>query len=106
VKGVAALLRFLMAAAVLALAVPGNAAVHASAPAAGLQRADCTHEALVPDRAVDRDAAIEAEGVPDAWAPHDSKVDRRPLPGGKRRFKIQYYEAGGFAERRFDIQRR
>jgi hypothetical protein len=33
-------------------------------------------------------------------------VDRVPISGGKRRFKVEYYEVGGFAELRFDIQRR
>jgi hypothetical protein len=38
--------------------------------------------------------------------PHESKVDRARIAGGARRFKVQYYEVGGFAELRFDIQRR
>jgi hypothetical protein len=29
-----------------------------------------------------------------------------PISGGRRRFKVEYYEVGGFAELRFDIQRR
>lgn len=49
---------------------------------------------------------VDGEVAIDAWTPHESKVDRAPLSGGKRRFKIEYYEAGGFAELRFDIQRR
>jgi nitrous oxidase accessory protein NosD len=44
--------------------------------------------------------------VLDAWTPHESRVDRTPIPGGKRRFKVEYYEVGGFAELRFQIQRR
>ena len=42
----------------------------------------------------------------DSWEPHESKVDRTPITGGQRRFKVEYYEAGGFAELRFEIQRR
>jgi nitrous oxidase accessory protein NosD len=42
----------------------------------------------------------------DSWDPHESKVDRVPITGGQRRFKVEYYEAGGFAELRFEIQRR
>jgi hypothetical protein len=43
----------------------------------------------------------------DEWTPHGSKIDRVPIRGGgRRRFKVEYYEAGGFAELRFDIQRR
>jgi hypothetical protein len=49
---------------------------------------------------------VDGEVVIDTWTPHESKVDRAPLAGGRRRFKIEYYEVGGFAELRFDIQRR
>ena len=42
----------------------------------------------------------------DAWQPHESRVDRVPIPGGTRRFRVEYYEVGGFAELRFDIQRK
>jgi hypothetical protein len=42
----------------------------------------------------------------DSWEPHESKVDRVPITGGQRRFKVEYYEGGGFAELRFEIQRR
>jgi nitrous oxidase accessory protein NosD len=49
---------------------------------------------------------MDGEVVLDAWSPHESRVDRAHISGGKRRFKIQYYEVGGFAELRFDIQRR
>jgi|SRR6476469_1357325 hypothetical protein len=38
--------------------------------------------------------------------PHASKVDELPLPGGLRRFTVQYYEVGRFAGLRFDIQRK
>ena len=49
---------------------------------------------------------MDGEVVLDAWSPHESRVDRAQIPGGKRRFKVEYYEVGGFAELRFDIQRR
>jgi hypothetical protein len=42
----------------------------------------------------------------DEWQPHESKVSRVPLSGGRRRFKVQYYEVDGFAELRFTILRR
>jgi parallel beta-helix repeat protein len=42
----------------------------------------------------------------DEWTPHESKVSRVPIRGGHRRFKVEYYEIGGFAELRFDIQRK
>jgi nitrous oxidase accessory protein NosD len=42
----------------------------------------------------------------DEWAPHESKVSRVPLSGGARRFKVEYYDHTGFAELRFDIQRK
>ena len=49
---------------------------------------------------------MDGEVVLDAWAPHESRVDRVSISGGRRRFKVEYYEIGGFAELRFDIQRR
>ncbi len=49
---------------------------------------------------------MDGEVVLDGWVPHESRVDRAPISGGKRRFKVEYYEIGGFAELRFDIQRR
>jgi len=49
---------------------------------------------------------VDGELVPDAWEPHESRVDTAPLKGGKRRFKVEYYEVGGFAELRFTIQRK
>jgi hypothetical protein len=49
---------------------------------------------------------MDGEIVLDAWAPHESRVDTVTIPGGRRRFKVEYYENGGFAELRFDIQRR
>jgi hypothetical protein len=42
----------------------------------------------------------------DSWEPHESKVGSVLLDGGERLFKVQYFEVGGFAELRFDIQRR
>jgi hypothetical protein len=43
----------------------------------------------------------------DEWAPHESKVNRVPIRGGgERRFKVEYYDVAGFAELRFDIQRK
>jgi hypothetical protein len=42
----------------------------------------------------------------DSWEPYESKVGSVPLDGGERLFKVQYFEVGGFAELRFDIQRR
>ena len=49
---------------------------------------------------------VDGELVVDAWEPHESRVDTAPLTGGKRRFKVEYYEIGGFAELRFTIQRK
>ena len=42
----------------------------------------------------------------DAWAPHESRVDRVNLRGGTRKLRVEYYEAAGWAELRFDIQPR
>jgi hypothetical protein len=44
--------------------------------------------------------------VIDSWTPHESKVDTVTIEGGRRRFKVEYFEVGGFAELRFDIQRK
>lgn len=41
----------------------------------------------------------------DAWAPHESRVDAAAFTGGRRRFKVEYYEIGGFAELRFTIRK-
>jgi hypothetical protein len=50
---------------------------------------------------------VDGEEVIDAWSPpHESKVDYATIRGGRKKFKVEYYEAGGFAELRFDIQRR
>ena len=49
---------------------------------------------------------VDGEEVIDAWTPHESKVDRAQIRGGRKKFKVEYYEIGGFAELRFDIQRR
>jgi hypothetical protein len=67
-----------------------------------------------PDRipasftAVEDSTAIQVDGeaVLDEGAPHESKVCRVKLSAGKDRIKIEYYEAGGFAKMRFDIQRK
>ena len=42
----------------------------------------------------------------DAWEPHESRVDRVDLRGGARKLRVDYYEAGGWAELRLDIQPR
>jgi parallel beta-helix repeat protein len=49
---------------------------------------------------------VDGELLIDEWQAHESKVTRAPIGGGSRRFKVQYYEVGGFAELRFDILKR
>ena len=49
---------------------------------------------------------MDEKKILDEWTPHESKVSRVPIRGGARRFKVEYYEIGGFAELRFDIQRK
>lgn len=49
---------------------------------------------------------VDGELVIDAWAPHESRVDTARIRGGKRRLRVEYYEIGGFAELRLDIQPR
>jgi hypothetical protein len=49
---------------------------------------------------------MDDERILDHWTPHESAIDTVPVTGGKRRFKVEYYEIGGFAELRFEILRR
>ena len=49
---------------------------------------------------------MDDQRIVDRWTPHESAVDTVPVTGGKRRFKVEYYEIGGFAELRFEILRR
>jgi nitrous oxidase accessory protein NosD len=42
----------------------------------------------------------------DAWEPHESKVDRADITGGRKRLKLEYYELSGWAEIRVQIQPR
>jgi nitrous oxidase accessory protein NosD len=49
---------------------------------------------------------MDDERILEHWSPHESAVDIVPITGGKRRFKLEYYEIGGFAELRFEILRR
>jgi hypothetical protein len=49
---------------------------------------------------------MDDERIIDRWTPHESAIDTVPVTGGKRRFKVEYYEIGGFAELRFEILRR
>ena len=49
---------------------------------------------------------MDDERIIDHWTPHESAIDTVQVAGGKRRFKVEYYEIGGFAELRFEILRR
>jgi alpha-L-fucosidase len=49
---------------------------------------------------------IDGKLVLDAWEPHESRVDRVPLNGGRHRLRVEYYELTGWAEIRLDIQPR
>ena len=49
---------------------------------------------------------MDDERIIDRWTPHESAIDTVPVTGGTRRFKVEYYEIGGFAELRFEILRR
>lgn len=49
---------------------------------------------------------MDGETIIERWDVHGSAIDTAPITGGKRRFKVEYYEAGGFAELRFEILRR
>lgn len=49
---------------------------------------------------------MDGEAIIERWTVHESAIDTAPITGGKRRFTVEYYEAGGFAELRFEILRR
>jgi nitrous oxidase accessory protein NosD len=49
---------------------------------------------------------VDGRLVLDAWDPHESRVDRVPLSGGRHSLKVHYFEAEGWAEMRLDIQPR
>jgi PA14 domain len=49
---------------------------------------------------------VDGELRLDAWAPHESRVDRVDIQGGRRILKVEYYESAGWAEIRVDIQPR
>ena len=49
---------------------------------------------------------MDDERIIDRWTPHESAIDTARITGGRRRFKVAYYEIGGFAELRFEILRR
>lgn len=49
---------------------------------------------------------MDGDVILDEWHAHESRVNRVPIRGGRRHFKVEYYEATGFAELRFDIQRK
>ena len=49
---------------------------------------------------------MDGERIIDRWTPHESAIDTAAVHGGRRRFKVDYYEIGGFAELRFEILRR
>ena len=49
---------------------------------------------------------VDGRLVLDAWAPHESRVDRVPITGGRRTLKLEYYEVDGWAEISLDIQPR
>ena len=49
---------------------------------------------------------MDNDRIVDRWTPHESAIDTVPVSGGRRRFKVEYYEIGGFAELRFEILRR
>lgn len=49
---------------------------------------------------------MDDDRIIDHWAPHESALDTAAIAGGTHRFKVEYYEIGGFAELRFEILRR
>jgi nitrous oxidase accessory protein NosD len=48
---------------------------------------------------------VDGKLVLDAWMPHESKVDEATISGGRRTFRVEHYEVGGFAELRVDLRK-
>jgi nitrous oxidase accessory protein NosD len=46
---------------------------------------------------------IDDELAIDAWVPHESRVDRVGIRGGRRRIKLEFFDVSGFAELRVDV---
>ena len=44
--------------------------------------------------------------VIDRWEAHESLVDRVPLPAGRHRLRVAYYQVDGWVELRVDIRKR
>ena len=51
-------------------------------------------------------AWVDGAMILDEWTAHESKVSRVPVVGRERHFKVEYYDVTGFAELRFEIQRK
>jgi nitrous oxidase accessory protein NosD len=49
---------------------------------------------------------VDDKVVLNEWEPHESKVDRVDITGGRKRLKLEYYEVAGWAEIRLQIQPR
>jgi nitrous oxidase accessory protein NosD len=49
---------------------------------------------------------VDDNVVLNEWEPHESKVDRVDITGGRKRLKLEYYEVAGWAEIRFQLQPR
>ena len=41
----------------------------------------------------------------DAWDPHESRVDQRPIAGGRHQLRVEYYQNDGWVELRVEIVR-
>jgi nitrous oxidase accessory protein NosD len=68
-----------------------------------LPRGDYTIEVISDDGAR---VWVDDKVVLNEWEPHESKVDRVEITGGRRRLKLEYHELAGWAEIRFQIQPR
>ncbi len=49
---------------------------------------------------------IDGTRVIDRWSIHESMVDRARLDGGRRRIRLEYFQAGGWAELRAELWKR
>jgi nitrous oxidase accessory protein NosD len=49
---------------------------------------------------------VDGNLVVDEWEPHESRVGRADITGGRKRIRLEYYELAGWAEIRLQIQPR
>jgi nitrous oxidase accessory protein NosD len=83
--------------------VPRDRFAFVAAGSVELPRGDYSLEVIADDGAR---VFVDGKLLLDAWAPHESRVDRAALTGGRHTLRVEYYEVAGWSEMRLDIQPR